>query len=129
MNNDELLIRGLIETWIKATREGRVDEVLDLMTEDVVFLVPGQAPMVGRQAFGDALRAVLGKHAIESKNEIDEIAVSGDMAYCRSRLEVTVTRKHDNLPMLRKGYALTILRRCPDGKWRLARDANMVVAA
>jgi uncharacterized protein (TIGR02246 family) len=129
MENDEQAIRQLIETWLQATREGNVDAVLDLMTEDVVFLVPGQAPMTGRQAFADALRSVLGKHAVESTSEIDEIAVFGDVAYCRSRLEVTVRRKHDNLPTLRKGHTLSILRRCEDGKWRLARDANMVVAA
>ena len=129
MDKDEQEIRTLVETWLQATREGNVDKVLDLMTEDVVFLVPGQPPMAGRQAFGAALRAVLGQHAVESTSEIDEIAVFGDVAYCRSRLQVTVTRKHDNLPMLRKGHALSILRRCADGKWRLARDANMVVAA
>jgi uncharacterized protein (TIGR02246 family) len=129
MDNDEQAIRNLVETWLRATREGDVDEVLDLMTEDVVFLVPGQAPMVGKQTYAEALRAVLGKHAIESTSQIDEIAVFGDVAYCRSQLEVTVIRKHDNLPLLRKGHALSILRRCADGKWRLARDANMVVAA
>jgi uncharacterized protein (TIGR02246 family) len=129
MDKDEQEIRTLVETWLQATREGNVDKVLDLMTEDVVFLVPGQPPMAGRQAFGASLRAVLGQHAVESTSEIDEIAVFGDVAYCRSRLQVTVTRKHDNLPMLRKGHALSILRRCADGKWRLARDANMVVAA
>jgi uncharacterized protein (TIGR02246 family) len=129
MDTDEQEIRELIERWLQATREGNVDQVLDLMTEDVVFMVPGQPPLVGRQAFAQALRSVLGQHAVESTSEIDEIAVCGDIAYCRSRLEVTVRRKHDNLPMLRKGHALSILRRCADGKWRLARDANMVVAA
>ena len=129
MDKDELAIRNLIETWLRATREGNVDAVLDLMTDDVVFLVPGQQPMVGKQAFGEALRAVLGQHAIDSTGQIDEVAVFGDMAYCRTHLQVTVTRKHDTLPRLRKGQTLSILRRCADGKWRLSRDANLVVAA
>jgi uncharacterized protein (TIGR02246 family) len=129
MDNDEQQIRSLIETWLRATREGDVDTVLSLMTEDVVFLVPGQKPMVGRSAFGDALRAVLGKHAIESSSDIDEIAVFGDMAYCRTRMSVTVSSKHDHTPMLRTGHTLSILRRGEDGKWRIARDANLVVAA
>jgi uncharacterized protein (TIGR02246 family) len=129
MDKDEQAIRTLVETWLRATREGNVDEVLDLMTDDVVFLVPGQDPMVGKQTFAATLRSVLGNHAIDSTSEIDEIAVFGDIAYCRARLEVTVTRKHDNLPTLRKGQSLSILRRCADGKWRVTRDANMVVAA
>jgi len=129
MNKDEQEIRSLIETWLRATREADVDTVLDLMTADVVFLVPGQEPMQGRDAFAASLRAVLGTHAIESSSEIDEILVSGDLAYCRTRLKVTVTSKHGGTPMLRSGHTLSIMRRCEDGKWRLTRDANMVIPA
>lgn len=126
MDNDEQEIRNLIETWLRATRAGDIDTVLSLTTPDVVFLVPGQPPMLGQAAFAEALRAVLGTNAIESTSDIEEIVVSGDLAYCRSRLHVTVTKKHDNTPLRRSGHALSILRRCDDGKWRLARDANMV---
>src|SRR3954463_1046909 len=121
MDNDEQEIRNLIETWLRATRAGDVDTVLSLMTSDVVFLVPGQPPMQGREAFGEALREVLGKHAIESTSDIDEIVVSGDLAYCRTRLEVTVISRHNNAPMRRSGHTLSILRREQDGQWRLAR--------
>lgn len=127
MEQDQQAIRNLIETWLRATREGDVDTVLSLMTEDVIFLVPGQPPMQGRTAFADALRAVLGKNSIESVSEIDEIEVLGDVAWCRTRLDVTVRSKHGATPMLRRGHTLSILRRCDDGQWRLARDANMVV--
>jgi uncharacterized protein (TIGR02246 family) len=129
MNNDEQEIRSLIETWLRATREGDVGTVLSLMTPDVVFLVPGQPPMVGRETFGDMLRAVLDKNTIETRSAIDEIAVFGDIAYCRTRLDVTVRSAHDDTPMLRTGHTLSILRRCEDGKWRLSRDANLVVPA
>jgi uncharacterized protein (TIGR02246 family) len=129
MDKDEQAIRSLIATWLRATREGDVDTVLDLMTPDVVFLVPGQEPMQGRDAFAVSLRAVLGTHAIESASDIDEIVVMGDLAYCRTRLKVTVTSKHGGTPMLRSGHTLSIMRRCEDGKWRLARDANMVIPA
>jgi uncharacterized protein (TIGR02246 family) len=129
MDKDEQAIRDLIETWLRATREGDVDTVLSLMTPDVIFLVPGQPPMQGRQAFGDALRAVLGKNAIEPTSEIDEIVVAGDIAYCRTRLKVTVTSAHNATPMERSGHTLSILRRSEDGKWLLARDANLLAAA
>jgi len=32
----------------------------------------------------------------------------------------------DGEAMRRSGYTLTILRKEPDGRWRLARDANML---
>jgi uncharacterized protein (TIGR02246 family) len=127
MDKDELEIRELVSTWMRATRDGDVDTVLSLTTDDVVFLAPDRAPMQGRAAFGEALRAVLGTHAIDSTSQIDEVAVFGDMAYCRSRLDVTVTTPHNATPTLSRGHTLTIFRRCDDGKWRLARDANMLV--
>ena len=129
MNNDEQAIRQLIETWLNATQAGNVDTVLSLMAEDAMFLSAGQEPMVGRDAFARGLVKVLSEHVIESHNEIVEIVVSGDLAYCRTKLAVTITSKHGKLPMLRSGDTLSILRKAEDGRWRLTRDANMLAAA
>jgi uncharacterized protein (TIGR02246 family) len=129
MNTDEQAdvqaIRALIDTWLRATREGDVATVLDLMTPDVVFLVPGQPAMQGREAFEQGMRGILATHGIESQSVIEEICVAGDIAYCRTRLSVTVTSKHAGTPVKRTGNTLSILRR-EDGKWRLARDANLL---
>jgi uncharacterized protein (TIGR02246 family) len=129
VSGDEQAIRALIARWIDATRAGDVDAVLALMAPDAVFLMAGQPPMVGHEAFARSLRTVLADHTIESSSEIDEVAVSGDMAYCRSRLSVTVTSKHGQLPLQRTGHTLTILRKGSDGKWLLTRDANMLASA
>ena len=128
MNPDEQAIRELIGTWMRATRDGDVEAVLDLMTPDVVFQVPGQPPMQGRDAFELSLRGVLADNAIETTSEIEEVMVAGDFAYSRTRLSVTITSKHGKLPMARTGSTLSIWRRCEDGKWRLSRDANLLAA-
>jgi uncharacterized protein (TIGR02246 family) len=128
MDTDELAIRELIDTWLRATRDGEVETVLELMTPDVVFLVAGQPAMRGREAFEQGLRGVLATHAIESSSEIEEIAVAGDFAYCRTRLSVTITSKHGNTPMQRTGHTLSILRKNAEGRWQLARDANLLGA-
>jgi uncharacterized protein (TIGR02246 family) len=129
MNKDEQAIRHLIETWLDATQAGNVDMVLSLMAEDAMFMSAGQEPMVGREAFARGLQKVLSEHVIESNSEIAEIVVSGDLAYCRTKLAVTITSKHGKLPMLRSGDTLSILRKGDDGTWRLTRDANMLAAA
>lgn len=126
MSADEQAIRELIERWIEATRGGDVETILALMAPDAVFLVAGQPPMQGREAFEKSLRGVLEGNIIDSTSEVDEIAVSGDMAYCRTRLSVTVTSKHGKLPLQRTGHTLTILRKGSDGQWLLTRDANML---
>lgn len=129
MNQDEQAIRQLVETWLDATQAGNVSAVLSLMSEDVMFMSAGQPPMVGREAFARGLNKVLSENVIESTSDIAEIVVSGDLAYCRTRLSVTITSKHGNLPILRSGDTLSILRKGADGQWVLTRDANMLASA
>jgi len=62
---------------------------------------------------------------IDGKSEIVEIQVMGDWAWMRNRLRVVVTPPGGN-EIVRSGYTLTILRRQADGKWVIARDANML---
>jgi uncharacterized protein (TIGR02246 family) len=128
MDTDEQAIRQLIDTWLRATREGDVDTVLELMTPDAVFLVAGQPAMQGRETFEKVLRTTLSTHGIDSSSEIEEVCVAGDFAYCRTRLSVTITSKHGATPMRRTGHTLSILRKNADGKWQLARDANLLGA-
>lgn len=126
MSDDESAIRTLVQRWLDATRAGDVDSVLQLMAPDVIFLVPGQAPLEGRAAFERGLRAVLDEHVIDSSSIIEEVVVSGDLAYCRTRLSVTVTSRHGQLPLGRDGHTLSILRKNAAGAWQLTRDANLL---
>jgi uncharacterized protein (TIGR02246 family) len=129
MTQDEQDIRNLIETWLSATQAGDVDTVLALMSDDAMFLSAGQQPMIGREAFARGLNKVLSENVIESNSEIAEIVVCGELAYCRTKLAVTISSKHGQLPILRNGDTLSILRKEADGKWRLTRDANMLASA
>ena len=126
MENDEQEIRQLVATWMSATKAGDVETVLSLMSDDVVFLVPGQAVM--RKA--DFAAAAQGKPGQESPqfdgtSEIQEIKVLGDWALMWTNLTVVVTPPGGGQSMTRAGYTLSILKK-QDGKWVLARDANML---
>jgi uncharacterized protein (TIGR02246 family) len=127
MTNDEREIRDVIELWHRATAEGNVDTVLNLMSEDVVFLVAGREPMAGRSAFGDALRDILATHKIESSGEVQEVKVSGDMAYAWSFLNVQITPLENGDTTKRSGNVLSIFNRQQDGSWQITRDANLLV--
>jgi uncharacterized protein (TIGR02246 family) len=126
MSNDEQKIRDLIATWMRASERGDLQQVVRLMAEDVVFLTPGNAPMRGREAFSAASRAMAPKFRIEGTSEVQEIRVTGDWAYCWTKLSVTMTPRDGGEPKLRSGEALTILRRNTDGAWVVYRDANLL---
>jgi uncharacterized protein (TIGR02246 family) len=123
MRGDERAIRDVINEWHRATAVDDVDAVLCLMTDDVVFLVPGREPF-GKSEFEAASRE-RSDVKIESASEIEEIHVVGDWGWARTRITVTMTPS-DGESNRRTGSTLSIFRREPDGNWRLARDANLL---
>lgn len=125
---DETAIRTLIETWHRATEARDVVRVLQLIAEDAVFLAPEGLPMRGRAAFAQGLHEVLKTHNLRSSGEIREVKVSGDLAYCWTDLTVTIAPFDGTSPKVRRGPALSILRRESDGTWVLIRDANMLAS-
>ena len=127
MSPDERAIRDVIDNWLEASAAGDTKTVLSLMTDDVVFLVAGRPPF-GKAEFA-AAPDVLSTHRIEARSEIREIVVSGDLAYARSELTVTLTPLAGGQSLRRSGPILSIFRRMADGRWLLSRDANLLVAS
>ena len=123
MNDDEQTIRGLVRTWLAASKAGDLAKVLSLMADDVLFLVPGQAPF-GKQQFAQGSKAMQGVE-IDGASEIEELHVLGDWAWMRTRLRVAMTPPGGK-PAVRSGYTLTILCKKPDGGWVIAQDANLL---
>ena len=124
MPTDEDAIRQLVATWLDASRAGDTDKVLSLMTDDVVFLTPGQPPMRGKAAFV-ASQSSVKDFAIDARGEVQEIRILGDWAWMWTRLTVTMTPKDGGRPVERAGNTLSVLNK-QAGRWMIARDANML---
>ncbi len=125
MLSNEEQIRALVETWQAATKAGDVDTVLSLMTDDVVFLVYGRPPM-RRRSLRRNLTCQLAVHLQLS---------TASPRFRRSKSQATwpTCGAHSRSRSLRPvracrwsaGYTLTVFRHV-DGKWLLARDANLL---
>jgi uncharacterized protein (TIGR02246 family) len=123
MQTDEQAIRKLVDTWMAASKTGDLQTVLNLMADDVIFMVPGQQPF-GKEAFISRSEAMKGM-SIEGTSDIQELKVLGDWAWMRNCLKVKMTMP-DGKSMQRSGYTLTILRKRPGGSWVIYRDANLL---
>jgi uncharacterized protein (TIGR02246 family) len=124
-SDDQRAIRGVVTEWMAATRRGDSQAVLDLMTDDAVFLVTGQPPM-NKAAFAAAFEPGTGeKPTFDGVSDIKEIHVEGSIAYMWSHLTVTVAPPGGAAPIKRAGHTLTIFRKA-GGRWLLARDANLL---
>lgn len=79
----------------------------------------------GKEAFAASFKGLKGVR-FEMSSDIKEIKVLADWAYLRNYLEVTMTPRDGGASVRRSGYTLTILRKESDGRWLLARDANLL---
>jgi uncharacterized protein (TIGR02246 family) len=94
------------------------------MADDVVFLTPGQEPF-GKDQFENAARNR--SIQVEGNSDIEELEIADRWAWMRTHINVTMTPASGQ-PHHRAGYTLTSLRKEPDGRWVMARDANLLPA-
>jgi uncharacterized protein (TIGR02246 family) len=123
MRSDKQEIHEVHSTWINAVNAGDLVRLLTLMTEDVVFLNPGQAP-VGRDGFSATFSSAHQKVRLRCSSELEEVVVVGEVAYTRSRDALSVTPRSGGETTQLTGHRLTVYRKQPDGHWLLARDAH-----
>lgn len=125
MDQDERQIRELIADWLRASETGDLEMVLRLMSDDVVFLTPGRSPM-RRDDFIETFKGMQDKVRMRGNSDVQEIRISGNMAYCRTHLSLTVAPADGGAAMRRSGDTLSVLWKGVDGRWLLVRDANLL---
>jgi len=128
MAHDEQAIRQVHSTWIDAVNAVDLARLLALMTDDVVFLNPGQAP-VDRAGFSSSFSVGHQQARIRCSSELEEVVVVGDVAYTRSRDALSVTSRAGGEGTRLAGYRMTVYRKQADGRWLLARDAHTLSPA
>ena len=124
MTDDVRQIRELVVAWIAASKAGDLSALMDMMTDDVVFMTPGRPPF-GKAEFAADSERMKGA-AIDARADVQEIEVLGPWAYIRNHIQAELTFPGQT-PRHMSGYAMTVLRKDADGRWRIARDANLVM--
>ena len=124
MRPDELAIRELHSIWIDAVNAGDLARLLTLMADDVVFLNPGEEGL-GRDGFSAKFSAAHQQLRICCVSELMDVVVVGEVAYTLSRDSLSVSPRGGEESWL-AGDRMTIYRKQPDGRWLLARDANVL---
>jgi uncharacterized protein (TIGR02246 family) len=122
--DDARQIRGLVDSWIAASNARDLPALMGIMTDDIVFMTPGRAPFGKAEFAADVER--MKSVAIDARAEVQEIEVFGPRAYIRNHVRVELTSP-GQAPKRVSGYAMSVLRKEADGRWRIARDANLVM--
>jgi len=121
--DDKQAIRESVDAWLAASKKGDLSTMLDLLADDVIFIVPSKEPF-GKEAFAAANREQMKGVEMDATIDIKEMEVAGPWAWMRSFLEITFTR--DGKAARHSGHILTIWQKNSDGRWIIKRDANFV---
>jgi uncharacterized protein (TIGR02246 family) len=127
MTAEEREIRAVHSSWIDAVQAGDAARLLTLMAEDVVFFAPGQVPF-GREGFSSHFRTAHQQLQIVCTSELEEIVVVGEVAYTRSRDDLSVIPRAGGTTARFAGHRMTIYRKQGDGRWLLSRDVHTLSA-
>ena len=122
-SSDDEAIRGLVDNWLIASEKGDLPTILNLLADDVIFMVPNREPF-GKEEFSQSFKETKGTK-MKAESDIQEIKIIGDWAWMRNFLRVTFTDANGKSSK-HSGYVLTVLQKLPDRSWVIARDANLL---
>jgi uncharacterized protein (TIGR02246 family) len=109
------------KAWLDALTRGAVDELIAMVTEDVVFLPANSPPVVGQEPLRDLYASLLSRFRIQQDVTVSETRVDGTVAYEWGHQTFTMYPRRGGPPVSVNGYGMAIYRQESDGRWRFAR--------
>jgi uncharacterized protein (TIGR02246 family) len=123
---DETAIRFAIEECVAGATNADLNQIMPHLAPDLTYFLVGEPPMRGREAFVAMMTSLLSQCTMKAEVEIEEVQLMGDYAYCLNRLTLTLAPKEGGTPRRRSGHTLSLLRREPNGRWVVFRNANLL---
>jgi uncharacterized protein (TIGR02246 family) len=120
---DTEAINRLRSDYIAAVNAEDVEKTLALYTEDAVRLEPNMPAVKGREAIRQGLAAMMAAFDVDMSLTSEELVVNGGWAFDRGQYMNHLMPKDPKQQMVMdQGKYLVILRKQPDGAWRVARE-------
>jgi uncharacterized protein (TIGR02246 family) len=122
---DRKAIADLQRRDIEANMALDTEKLLALRTDDVVYLVPGRAPLVGQDAVRQYLGEIRGQLAdwdmLAYEENWQEVQVVGDFAFEWGTVSIRARREGERRESAAVRNVMQVLRRQPDGDWKISR--------
>jgi tryptophan-rich sensory protein len=111
------------QAYLTAVNSNDLQSLLDVLTEDVVFMAPSDQPYVGKPAVRLWIAESLRTSRRHWDKPVQEFVLNGDWAFERYSYTATDTPVQGGAARVDTGWGLVIYHHDTDGKWRVARDA------
>ena len=110
------------EQYASSLNAGDVDRYMALWADNAIQLPPDSLPLVGKETLRAGLESEVKAITYDMKITNEEVNVSGDLAVARGTYAATITPKDGSNPIAIDGKYMTLLKRQPDGSWKIFRD-------
>lgn len=111
------------ENYNSAINTNNYDAILEMLTDDVVFLAAGFPPFEGKENVGPWIKGYLEAYKTRWDKTMHEFEVFGDYAFERYSYHSVDSSLEDGSIIEDTGWGLVIFHRDADGKWRVTQDA------
>jgi len=113
-------VRRAAQGIIAADNTSDIEGVLGFYAADAILMPPGEAPVQGQAAIRQRYEALFAAYAPAIEGRIDELAVDGATAFVRGHNGGRLIPRAEALPRELDDVYLMLLRRAPDGAWRIS---------
>jgi len=119
---DEKAVDQLRQDFNTAYNAADAVAIANLVAEDTVWMPPGEPAVAGREAVKGRYTAQFKRAVSQFELEPGEIQASCTWAFLRGTYTRTDTSKAGGQAREYRGKYLMIMRKQPDGSWKIARD-------
>jgi len=119
---DLAAIDALRQEHVAAVNAGDLEAMLATMTDDVVYLPPGQPAVLGTEALRSAVQPYYEQFEIHLSMNAEETVVAGDWAFEWGWASSSMRPLPDGDTVHVEAKYLYVYERQPDGSWKIARD-------
>jgi len=109
------------DAWLAALKSRDVGRLMELVTDDIVMMHPNGRTDTGKDAVRADFERFFQQFTADQRVASDETVVSGDWAFDRGRAQTTLVPVSGGNPVHVASEVLVILRREPQGTWKIAR--------
>ncbi|MGD8866816.1 MAG: DUF4440 domain-containing protein [Gemmatimonadales bacterium] len=119
---DVIAITSWLDRYVAAVNNGDLGAWASFIADDAVVMPPDEHPISGMGRLRPLYETVFRTYAFDFRPDVNEVVVAGDLAVVRAFFEETVTPKGEGEPLALSGSWLAVLKKQPDGTWKMWRN-------
>ena len=119
---DVAAINAVQDREIALGATGNADSLISVTTSDAEYLPPNEPAVRGHDALKKWAETMFSQASVSGRYTSSDVTVSGDLAVVRYDGELTITPKAGGAPATERIKGIHVMKRQPDGTWKIAQD-------